>query len=72
MNKKYQKPLAQNLGDLAPAEGACNFGWEVAALCSIGSSYTRCDGGGEFGGESCVSVGRSASTCNPTGITAIT
>jgi len=71
MNLKYQKPISRNLGDLAPAEGACNFGWEVAPICSIGSEYTLCAGGTEQSGAACVAVGRSATNCNTTGITAI-
>lgn len=71
MNKKYQKPVSRNLGDLSPAKGECLFGWNVADICSIGSNYTLCSGGGEFGGTTCVAVGRSASSCNTTGITAL-
>jgi hypothetical protein len=71
MNKKYQKPISRNLGDLAPAEGACNFGWFVAGACSTGSNHTLCSLGGEFGQASCPTVGRSASSCDPTGITAL-
>jgi len=71
MKKKYQKPVSRNLGDLAPAEGECLFGWFVAGACSIGSNYTLCSIGGEFGGAACPSVGRSAASCNPTGITAL-
>ena len=71
MKKKYQKPMARNLGDYTPAEGACSGGWEAAPVCSIGSSYTLCSLGNEFGGLSCASIGRSASNCNPMGVTAL-
>lgn len=71
MNKKYLKPMSRNLGDLAPAEGACLAGWEVAPVCEVGSSHTLCSIGGEFGGATCDFVGRSATTCNAQGITAL-
>jgi len=71
MKKKYQKPVARNLGDLAPADGACSAGWEVAPVCSIGSSYTLCSQGGEFAGPTCDFVGRSATNCSSQGITAL-
>jgi hypothetical protein len=69
MKKKYQKPVARDLGNAMVAAGSCNpTGLGVAPPCSIGSSYTDCILGPEVFGPSC-NFGRSATNC-PTGVTA--
>jgi hypothetical protein len=70
MNKKYQKPMSQSLGDLALAEGDCVTGGAVGPVCSLGSNYTTCSGGATFAQPVCNLAGNSAANCTAFGSTA--
>jgi len=65
MNKKYQKPVSRNLGDLAVAEGSCGYGFGVRVSdCSIGSNHYLCNIGGNFHLVSCNDGASATSLCN--------
>ena len=71
MNKKYQKPVSRNLGDLAVAEGTCTNGISVrSGECLPGSNYYLCNTGGFFTGLNCT-YGFSASIDCNTGFSAV-
>jgi len=72
MNKKYQKPLSRNLGDLATAEGTCNVGGGVRSPCHVGSNFYDCGTGLSDGStDSCTYFGvGAAKSCAQFGITA--
>jgi hypothetical protein len=71
MNKKYQKPVSRNLGDLAVAEGTCTNGIGVRSnTCNTGSNYYLCSFGGFFNAGSCVDGVSASTNCN-TGLSAL-